>query len=97
MIAIPNPVFSVKRVGTSVSVASRFEHLLRHESGLPHGVAEMLVRHLTVIESMEARLAAGEIPPEQFEELVGNCHRLINEVQRLHLASHLRHASSVMF
>ena len=97
MIAIPNPVFSVRSIGTPVSVASRFEHLLRHETSLPHAVTEMLVRHLTVIESMEARLAAGEIPPEQFEELVGNCHRLINEVQRLHLASHLRHASSMTF
>lgn len=97
MTPVPNSDLSVTTGRKPASVASRFEHLLRHEAGLPHGVTEMLVRHLAVIEAMEAKLAAGEIPPDQFEELVGNCHRLINEVQQLHLASHLRHASVAPF
>jgi hypothetical protein len=78
-------------------VSSRFRQLLRHEAHLPQGAKELLVTHLAVIEIMEAKLGTDEILPGEFEELVRNCHNLINEVQRLHLASHLRHASLAPF
>ncbi len=80
-----------------VSVSCRLEELLRHERRLPNGATAMIVQHLTAIEAMEAKLGSPATLPEEFEELVRSCHRLINEVQQLHLASHLRNASLAPF
>lgn len=78
-------------------VSSRFKHLLRQEAHLPPGARELLADQLAVIESMEAELGPDPFQPGGFEDLVDHCHRLINEVQRLHLVSHLRHASRAPF
>ena len=80
-----------------VSASSRLEQLLLHEAGLPHGAAAQLAGHLATIEAMEARLGTPEIQIDEFEELVRNCHTLINEAQKLHLSSHLRNASVAPF
>jgi hypothetical protein len=80
-----------------VPASARLEELLRHERSLPNGATEMLVQQLAAIEAIEAKLGSPGIPPEEFEELVRSCHRLINEAQKLHLASHLRHASRSPF
>ena len=96
MFTTANPVSNPSAI-RPVSASSRLEQLLLHEAGLPHGAAAQLAGHLATIEAMEARLGAPETQTEEFEELVRNCHVLINEAQRLHFSSHLRSVSVAPF
>jgi hypothetical protein len=91
------PALPARPKTRAIAASRRLEQLLSYESDLSQEDRNTLVQHLAAIESIEARLGSPRVTVEEFEDLVGQCHRLINEAHALHMSSHLKTASMPPF